>query len=248
MRRSLPFVYGLLVCGCIPPPGLRPSSFSAETLAAKSSPHSRGFLQSASQGINPGDRDYGAGVEEWRRRAVRQSIENPFFWTLLIACLLMTLAFATIVVQRNERERREMIAAELLAQYHNAWVYATRQAQDAITRHNSFVENTNRANEAADLLNVNLAMIKAETERESASSPTSVFLKGNLRPKSDGSTAGEPRYGPKPRNLRQPEPDIVAQLHTLQQQLDASCERERNLEMQLKKLTRSPVWEAEPGG
>ena len=227
----------LLLNGCIfpallPPPG-------TETKAGKSDPHYLALVHDAPRAINPADRDYGKSIAEWRERLVRHSITNPFFWVMTAGLGVMALALATIAHQRNQRERQEWIAAELLAQYHNAWVYANRQAQEAISRHNSFVEQANRASEAAELLTVNVAVGKTEPERESTPSPGTVFLKGNLRPRSDIQAAGEPRQ--KPRNLRQPEPDLLAQIHTLQEQLAASCERERNLERELKKGSRAPA-------
>ena len=229
----------VLLNGCISPAPLPPPG--TETKAEKSDLHYRAFVQDVPHAINAAGRDYGESIAEWRERLVRHSITNPFFWTMTAGLGVMALALATIAHQRNQRERQEWIAAELLAQYHNAWVYANRQAQEAITRHNSFVEQANRASEAAELLSINVAASKTEPERESKPSPGTVFLKGNLRPRSDIQAAGEPRSGQKPRNLRQPEPDLLAQIHTLQEQLDASCERERNLERELKKGSRTPA-------
>ena len=235
MRPCLPLVCCLLLSGCISPAQLRP--YRAEASFAEPPSRRPGSVEDSLRPIHSRDRDYGGRIEDWRARAVRQSLGNTLFWTMLTASVVLVIALATVVHQRNQRERQEIIAAELLAQYHNAWVHASRQARDAIDRHNALVEKTNRANEAAELLNPNLATTRSEAERESTSSPASIFLKGNLRPRSEASAPSEPRPGLKPRNLRQAEPDLLAQLNTLQQQLDASCERERNLERELKKAS-----------
>ena len=229
----------VLLNGCISPALLPPPG--AETKTGKSDPHHRAFVQDAPHAINPADRDYGERIAEWRERVVQHSITNPFFWAMTAGLGVMALALATIAHQRNQRERQEWIAAELLAQYHNAWVYANRQAQEAITRHNSFVEQANRASEAAEILTVNVALSKTEPARESTPSPSPVFLKDNLRSRSDIQAAGEPRPGQKPRNVRRPESDLLAQIHTLQEQLDASCEREKKLERELKQGSRPPA-------
>ena len=239
-KPSLPLLCCLLFLGCVSPPSPPPAWSWAETKVAKASPDRR-FPEHAGplQSINSGDRDYGASIEQWRARVVCQSIGNPFFWTSLAAFVVSALALAAVVHQRNQRERQEMIAAELLAQYHNAWVHASRQAREAIARHNSLVETSNRASQASELLPVGVAPTKPEWEREPASSPTSIFLKGNLRPRTGGSAPAEPGPGPKPRNLRRAESDLLAQLQALQDQLAAACERERNLERQLNRAPRA---------
>ena len=236
MNSLLAFMSCVLVSGCVSPALLFPPG--NQTKASKPAPHSQELLRDAPQRIHLLDRDYGESIEQWRAWAVEHSLKSPLFWSLLAAIGVLGLAMLTIVHQRNQRERQEVIAAEFLAQYHNAWVHASRRAREAIARHNALVEKTSRASEAAELIGVNVSAVKTESEREPAASPSTVFLKGSLRPRSEVPSANEPRPSDKQRNLRQLEPDLLAQLKTLQQQLDAACEREKSLEKELKRALR----------
>ena len=222
----------VLVSGCV---SASPLPLGDHTRAIPAANHRQQFLHSAAQAINAFDRDYGEIIERWRAWAVQRSLKDPVFWALLVAIGLLGLALITIVHQRNQRERQEVIAAEFLAQYHNAWVQAKRQAGEAIARHNALVEKNNRANEATELLTLNPAIPKTEPHREPTPSPGTIFLKGNLRPRPEILPTSDSKPGYKARDLRQSDPDLLAQLSALQQQLDAACERESNLERQLKK-------------
>ena len=80
---------------------------------------------------------------------VDETIKSVTSWALLVALSFLILSFFLLLHQHRERNRREIIAAGLLAQYHHALADARSQADEAIRRYNALVNRTNTAVEAA---------------------------------------------------------------------------------------------------
>ncbi len=215
------------------------------------------FVDFALKQINPQNTDYGCQLDEARRLAVDGSIRSIDSWTVLVAIGLLVLSFFMLVHQYRERNRRELIAAEFLAQYHNHWTDARQQAEDVIRRYNELVSTTNSAAEAA------LRAPSFDPERAQAGA-VSHDLNSDMKAKlaqtapavtsvksgDNGDGRSESVRGIKPPTVRQnrgPEVDLVAQISTLQQQLNASHEREKNLQKELTKAQRR-VPSAQPRG
>ena len=191
-----------------------------------------GFIEYYLGRINPQRIDYGESIQAARRRWVESSIGDLGFWTTLAMFLLSVLGFVLVLHQHQEKNRREIIAANLLAEYHNAWVEAGRRAEEAIARYN-------------DLANT--------TQQESL--PWRVGSSVAANPVDDSGRLAmylESNFGPPERRRRQKhsptelrsreriavgEPDLLNQVSALQQQLSAVSEREKNLE---RELARSP--------
>lgn len=208
-------------------------------------PH-EGFVDFALNKINPENIDYGREIGEARKLAVDQTIKSIDSWALLITLCFLVLAFFMLMFQHRESNRRETITAEILAQYHNAWVDARAQAEEAIRRHNALVHTTNGAAEAA------LRLPLPDTDRAQAR-PVKPDVRGDLKPPSVAAAAtssvktaangggrndSDQDLKPAMRQNREPEVDLIAQISTLQQQLNASHEREKNLQKELNKTQR----------
>src|SRR5215469_10204600 len=108
-----------------------------------------GFVDFALKQINPQNTDYGCQLDEARKLAVDQTVKNLDSWAVLVALGFLVLSFFLLLHQHRERSRREAIAAQFLAQYHNAWVDARTQAAHAILRYNELAHAKNRATEVA---------------------------------------------------------------------------------------------------
>jgi hypothetical protein len=142
-----------------------------------------------------------------------------------------------VLYQQREGNRREVMAAEFLAQYHNAWVDARAQAAGAIRRYNELVHATNSAGEvvwrapSSETAGTQPRAVKPEPGR--LQSATLAAPRSDIRAGENGaaSSAGV-------RQNREPEVDLMAQISTLQQQLHASHEREKNLQKELSKAQR----------
>jgi hypothetical protein len=109
----------------------------------------RGFLDYALGKINPKDRDYGALMQAERETAVRHTIDDLYFWSNVLSLLLLTGAVAIIFLQWRAAEKRELIAASLIAQLWNGRVSdrieidrRTEQFNQLVATHNAEVERS----------------------------------------------------------------------------------------------------------
>ncbi len=209
---------------------------SYDPAAKQQSKPREGFVDFALKQINPQNTDYGCQMDEARKLVVDQTIKSIDSWAVLVALIFLVLSFFMLWHQHRERNRREVIAAEFLAQYHNAWVDARTQAADAIRRYNELVHTTNSAGEAAlrspspDVETVQTRAVGRDVKPQSApaaAAKSSVKTGENVAGRTDGT-----------RQNREPEVDLIAQISTLQQQLNASHEREKNLQKELSKAQR----------
>lgn len=199
-----------------------------------------GFVDFALKQVNPQNKDYGCQIDDARKLLVDQTIKSVTSWALLVALSFLVLAFFLLLHEHRERHRREIIAAGLLAQYHNALADARGQANEAINRYNDLVNRTNTTAEAAHRPALH------PPERAQATAPAASVVP-DVKPKSssgppskDRIKTGEKRTGGTQALPQSPEAegDLIAQISTLQQQLHSSHEREKNLQKELTKAQR----------
>lgn len=200
-----------------------------------------GFVDFALKQVNPQNKDYGCQIDDARKLMVDESIKSITSWAVLVALSFLILSFFLLLHQHRERNRREIIAAGLLAQYHNALADARSQADEALRRYNELVNRTNTAAEAA-LRTASQLPERAQATASAAHSardvkqpkPTSAPPPKD-RIKTDENGAGRTEAPPQ---SREAEGDMIAQISTLQQQLHDSHEREKNLQKELAKAQR----------
>jgi hypothetical protein len=191
-----------------------------------------GFLDFALKQFNPQNADYGCQIEEARKIAVEQTLKSIEGWAGVIALTFLVLAFFLLLHQHRESNRRELITSGFVAQYHNAWVDACRQARDGIRQYNELVHRVNGASETP--LNVS----SADAEHQQANGNKDGLAR-RAKPESVADAGGKgTAQNDKARQHREPEVDYLAQIRTLQQQLNASHEREKNLQKELSKAQR----------
>jgi hypothetical protein len=209
---------------------------SYDPAAKQQSKPREGFVDFALKQINPQNTDYGCQMDEARKLVVNQTIKTINSWAVLVALIFLVLSFFMLWHQHRERNRREVIAAEFLAQYHNAWMDARARAADAIRRYNELVHTTNSAGEATlrppspDVEAIQTRASGRDVKPQSvpaAAARSSVKAGDNGAGRNDGT-----------RQNREPGADLIAQISTLQQQLNASHEREKNLQKELSKAQR----------
>jgi hypothetical protein len=200
-----------------------------------------GLVDFALKQINPQNKDYGCQIDDARKLMVDQTIKSVTSWEVLVALSFLILSFFLLLHQHRERNRREIIAAGLLAQYHNALADARSEADEAIRRYNRLVNRTNTAAEAA-LRTASQPPERAQATASAAHSPRDVKQPKPAsapppkdRIKTDENGAGRTEVAPQ---NREPEGDMIAQISTLQQQLHDSHEREKNLQRELMKMQR----------
>src|SRR5215831_6149579 len=200
-----------------------------------------GFVDFALKQVNPQNKDYGCQIDDARKLLVDETIKSVTSWALLVALSFLVLSFFLLLHQHRERKRCEIIAAGLLAQYHNALTEARSQANEAIRLYNDLVNKTNVAVETA----LRAASQAPEPAQARTSAATPVRDVKQPKPASgplpkDKIKTGENGAGRSevaPEN-QEAEGDLIAQINTLQQQLHSSHEREKNLQKELMKLQR----------
>lgn len=216
------------------------SQQSAYDPAAKqSTKQGDGFVDFALKQVNPQNKDYGCQIDDARKLMVDKSIKSITSWAVLVALSFLILSFLLLLHQHRERNRREIIAAGLLAQYHNALADARSQADEAIRRYNALVNRTNTAAETA------LRTASQLPERAQATASAVLSARDVKQPKPTSAPSpkdriktdenGAGRTEAAPQN-REAEGDMIVQISTLQQQLHDSHEREKNLQTELMKM------------
>ena len=90
-------------------------------------PSNQSVIERALKGINPCNVNYGGLLAEWRIAEVQETIENVYFWALIVFCSGFVLSMSYNVWLLQERENREQTTGAIIAQLSNAHVFARRQ-------------------------------------------------------------------------------------------------------------------------
>ena len=220
-----------------------PQSSSYDPVHQQQSRPHEGILDFALKQINSGDKDYGCEIDQARKIAVEETVKNIDSWSVLVALTFLILSFLMLVHQRRDRQRREIVVAGFLAQYHNSWLDARTQSDDLTRRYNSLVDFVNSA-EAAHKPQSLETQTKPEAGDDVKQRPAIPDLtKSRIIVGNNGvgrSNGGRKAQAPV-RQASGPEVDLIAQINTLQQQLSASHDREKNLQRELSKFQRRSV-------
>jgi hypothetical protein len=120
----------------------------AKHQTASSSGSSKSAIEKGASAINPNDVDYGGLLAEWRLAAVQETLENAYYWIILILGLAVSFLFFLLMIKEKEKQRRLAISADVVAQLFNAWQYANWTARTTIEKHNDWVTRLNDEYEA----------------------------------------------------------------------------------------------------
>ncbi|PYP92057.1 MAG: hypothetical protein DMG65_05400 [Candidatus Angelobacter sp. Gp1-AA117] len=213
---------------------------SYDPAAKQPSKQGDGFVDFALKQVNSQNKDYGCQIDDARKLLVDQTVKSITSWAVLVSLSFLVLSFFLLLHQHRERNHREIIAAGLLTQYHNALTEARSQAEEAIRRYNALVNRINSTTEARqraaspspEHAQVDPTGMSLPRQIKPQSAPVSQAKEGN---RSKGNNTVSPESKPQ---KREAEPDLIAQISTLQQQLNASHEREKNLQKELTKAQR----------
>lgn len=121
--------------------------------AAPAGPHNgrkqQGFFDYALDKVNPSGKDYGSSLQTGRDALVSNTIDDLYFWSNVVTLLLLTASAAAIFLQLRSAEKKEVIAASLIAELWNGRVSdrialegRTAQFNELVEAHNSEVEKT----------------------------------------------------------------------------------------------------------
>jgi len=120
----------------------RPNSQTSQSV-----PKRQGFFDYALGKINPRGIDYGASMESARNAVVENTIDDLYFWSNVVTLLLLSGLVAIVLLQWRAADKREVIAASLIAQLSNGRVSdrieierRTQQFNQLVEAHNADVE------------------------------------------------------------------------------------------------------------
>ena len=108
----------ILVC-CMHGQSLGQTLDRPTTPTSQSVPKRKGFFDYALGKINPRGIDYGASMESARNAVVENTIDDLYFWSNVVTLLLLSGLVAVVLLQWRAADKREVIAASLVAQLWN---------------------------------------------------------------------------------------------------------------------------------
>jgi len=134
-----------LSCVCGYSFGQTPNKLSSAT--AQHPAKRQGFFDYALGKINPHGNDYGASMDSVRNAAVENTIDDLYFWSNAVTLLLLSGLVAFVLFEWRAADKREVIAASLIAQLWNGRVSdrieierRTHQFNELVEAHNADVE------------------------------------------------------------------------------------------------------------
>jgi hypothetical protein len=115
---------------------------------AQSAPKRQGFFDYSLGKVNPHDKNYGASIESERNAIVGYTIDDLYFWSNVVTLLLLSGLIALVLFQWRALDKRELIAASLIAQLWNGRVSDRVEIERRTQQFNELVEAHNAEAEA----------------------------------------------------------------------------------------------------
>ena len=102
-------------------------------------PSNQSVIERALKGINPCNVNYGGLLAEWRIAEVQETIENVYFWALIVFCSGFVLSMSYNVWLTSEGDNREQATGAIIAQLSNAHVFARRKVLETTEAYKKLV-------------------------------------------------------------------------------------------------------------
>jgi hypothetical protein len=146
----------------------------------------KGFADYALGKVNPNDTDYGASLDAARGTTVAHTMDDLYFWSNVVALILLTGVTTVFFFHLRAADKKEIIAATLIAQLWNGRVSDRTEIERRAEQFNNLVDEHNAVVERELTTNA------PEVDRE-----TSPAVNLNR-------TAGEIAGAPRPENRSAP--------------------------------------------
>ena len=125
----------------------RPSSSPSQSVNKK-----QGFFDYVLGKVNPQGNDYGASMQTGREAVVEHTIDDLYFWSNVVTLLGLTGTAAIVLLQWRSADKKEVIAASLIAELWNGRVSDRIEIDRRTEQHNRLVETHNAEVERALVL------------------------------------------------------------------------------------------------
>ena len=116
----------------------RPSTPTSQSVVKR-----QGFFDYVLGKINPHGIDYGASMESGRNAVVENTFDDLYFWSNVVTLLLLSGMVAVVLLQWRAADKREVIAASLIAQLWNGRVSDRIEIERRTLQFNQLVEAHN---------------------------------------------------------------------------------------------------------
>jgi hypothetical protein len=206
-----------------------------------------GFVDFALKRINAADKDYGQCLDESRKLLLEETMRNGYFWSNLVALVLLACLFVIIVYQHKVQTCREWTAAEILAQHEHALARANAQVEEATSRNRGLMEALTALRESALRSQAPPGEAQDRPALQTVSIRTSSIPASQVATPKNGNAATAPSRSARaatatpPANqigLFKPEVDLVMKVNSLEQQLGRSQDEAKLLRRQLNESDR----------
>jgi hypothetical protein len=237
-RRSAIFSVVVFTLVCLPEAVCFAQAQSQPSAAAQHSPHRpQGFFDYALGKINPNGNDYGASIEAGRDAVVEHTIDDLYFWSNVVTLLLLTGMTAVVFLQWRSADKKEVIAASLIAELWNGRVSDRIEVERRTEQFNQLVETHNAEVERAFSLKSQVSEQEKQTAENLSESVRRLTEKG-ASPNRKGTSAGAATVD----RLLQTTPDASsASLQQsnllLQRRIESMQNTEQNLKQRLNQTT-----------
>ena len=206
-----------------------------------------GFVDFALKRINAADQDYGQCLDEGRKLLIEETMRNAYFWSNLVALVLLACLFVIVVYQHRVQTCREWTAAEMLAQHEHALARANAQVDEATSRNRGLMEVLTTLRESA------LRSPSPPGEAQDRPAPPTVRSRTSsiqasqvATPKNGNATSAADRSASaatatRPANqigLFKPDVELIMKVNSLEQQLGRSQDEAKLLRRQLNESDR----------
>jgi hypothetical protein len=239
MRKPLAIPSVVVVCilslsGMASPGQVQKQSHTGDP---SSSQGQQGFFEYVLGKVNPNGNDYGASMQTGRDRVVEHTIDDLYFWSNVLTLLLLTGAAAVVMLQWRAADKKEVIAAILIAELWNGRVSDRIEIDRRTEQFNRLVETHNADVERALMLKSQPSEPGKESNGSLAKNVRKVIEKSSTAG-SNGASVQLRLDMDKPSDVRSGEPTDIQQSNLLlQRRVEALQNSEQNLKQRLNQTT-----------
>lgn len=142
-RVIIGFVVTVVMLGAVYGRSFGQTSNMPSSAATQPAPKRQGFFDYALGKINPSGNDYGSSMATTRNAMVEDTIDDLYFWSNAVTLLILCGLAAIVLLQWRAADKREVIAASLIAQLWNGRVSDRIELQRCTEQFNRLVETHN---------------------------------------------------------------------------------------------------------
>jgi hypothetical protein len=159
----------------------------------------QGFADYALGKVNPNDTDYGAALDAARGTTVAHTIDDLYFWSNVIALILLTGVTTVFFFHLHAADKKEIIATTLIAQLWNGRVSDRTEIERRAEQFNNLVDEHNAVVERELTTNA------PEADRELPSAANLIRTAGEITdpPRPENRSAPRTSFEPIPSDTKE---------------------------------------------